>query len=42
MKNFLLIVVILILLGAVNAQAALRTEVVEYKHGDLVLEGYLA
>ena len=42
MKNFLLFIVILILLGAVNAQAALRTEVVEYKHGDLVLEGYLA
>jgi dienelactone hydrolase len=27
---------------AVNAQATLRTEVVEYKHGDTVLEGYLA
>jgi len=42
MKYFLLFWVILISVGAVNAQAALRTEVVEYKHGDVVLEGYLA
>ena len=42
MKYFLLFWVILISVGTVNAQAALRTEVVEYKHGDVVLEGYLA
>jgi len=42
MKYFLSLLVILILLTAINAQAALRTEVVEYKHGDIVLEGYLA
>jgi dienelactone hydrolase len=29
-------------LGAALAQAAVKTEVVEYKHGDVVLEGYLA
>lgn len=34
---------ILIALGwAANAQAQLHTKVVEYKHGDTVLEGYLA
>lgn len=34
---------ILIALGwAANAQAQLHTEVVEYKHGDTVLEGFLA
>jgi len=42
MKYFLLFLVILISVGTVNAQAALRTQVVEYKHGDVVLEGYLA
>lgn len=42
MKYFLSLLVILILLSSINAQAALRTEVVEYKHGDIVLEGYLA
>jgi len=42
MKIFLLFLVILISLEAVNAQAVLRTEVIEYKHGDVVLEGYLA
>ena len=42
MKYFLLFLVILISVGTVNAQAALRTQVVEYKYGDVVLEGYLA
>lgn len=42
MKYILLFLVILISVGTVNAQAALRTQVVEYKHGDVVLEGYLA
>jgi hypothetical protein len=42
MKYFLFFLVIMISLGAVNAQATLRTEVVEYKHGDVMLEGYLA
>jgi dienelactone hydrolase len=42
MKYFLSLLVILILLSSINTQAALRTEVVEYKHGDVVLEGYLA
>ena len=42
MKYFLSLLVILILLSSINTQAALRTEVVEYKHGDIVLEGYLA
>ncbi len=42
MKYFLLFVSILISLEAGNAQAVLRTEVIEYKHGDVVLEGYLA
>lgn len=32
----------LFLLWAANAVAELKTEVVEYKHGDTVLEGYLA
>jgi len=36
---FLLIVV---LAWSINAQAAIKTEVIEYKHGDTVLEGYLA
>ncbi len=42
MKYFLFLLVILVSLSSVNVQAALRTEVVEYKHGDIVLEGYLA
>lgn len=42
MKYFLSLLVILVSLSSVNVQAALRTEVVEYKHGDVVLEGYLA
>jgi len=42
MKYFLLFLVILISVGTVNAQAALRTQVVEYKYSDVVLEGYLA
>lgn len=40
MKN--LLITGLILLWAVNVSAELRTEVVEYKHGDTLLEGYLA
>ncbi len=31
-----------VLLGIANARAALHTESVEYRHGDVVLEGYLA
>ena len=42
MKYILFLLVILVSLSSVNVQAALRTEVVEYKHGDVVLEGYLA
>jgi dienelactone hydrolase len=42
MKYFLSLFVILISLLSVNVQAALRTEEVDYKHGDVVLEGYLA
>ncbi|MBI5043896.1 MAG: dienelactone hydrolase family protein [Nitrospirae bacterium] len=38
--KYLLSIIILIL--AVNVQAEVRTEVVEYKQGDTVLEGYLA
>lgn len=34
--------IILVLAFAVNAQAAVKTEVIEYKHGDTALEGYLA
>jgi len=32
----------IVLLGATQAFAAIKTEVVEYKHGNTVLEGYLA
>jgi dienelactone hydrolase len=42
MKYFLSLLVILVSLSSVNVQATLRTEVVEYRHGDIVLEGYLA
>ena len=42
MKYFLSLLVILVSLSSVNVQATLRTEVVEYKYGDVVLEGYLA
>lgn len=42
MRYFLLLLVILVLLTSTNVQAALRTEVIEYKHGDILLEGYLA
>ncbi len=42
MKYFLSLLVILFLLSSINVQAALRTKVIEYKHGDVVLEGYLA
>lgn len=37
-----LLSLLLILVTAVNARAQLRTAVVEYRHGDTVLEGYLA
>jgi dienelactone hydrolase len=39
--KYLFSIIILILL-AVNVQAEVRTEVIEYKQGDAVLEGYLA
>ena len=39
--KYLFSIIILILL-AVNVQADVRTEVIEYKQGDAVLEGYLA
>jgi dienelactone hydrolase len=42
MKYLLLLLVMVTLLSSVDMQAALNTEVVEYKHGDTVLEGYLA
>lgn len=41
MKRFLVLLLI-ILIWSVNAQAELKKESVEYKHGDTVLEGYLA
>jgi dienelactone hydrolase len=31
-----------VLLGGATAFAALKTEIIEYKHGDVMLEGYLA
>src|SRR5438270_5550593 len=34
--------IVCLLLSAVAARAAIHTEKVEYKHGDVVLEGYLA
>ncbi|MEK7851386.1 MAG: hypothetical protein AAB275_05850, partial [Deltaproteobacteria bacterium] len=37
-----LLIIGLICLWSVNAGAELHTEAVEYKHGDNVLEGYLA
>jgi dienelactone hydrolase len=37
-----LLAAILILAWASSSRAAIRTETVEYKHGDAVLEGYLA
>jgi dienelactone hydrolase len=37
-----LILALMLFLAASVAQAAVHTEVVEYKHGDTVLEGYLA
>lgn len=40
MKYLLLMVIVLAF--SISAQAAIKTEVVEYKHGDTVLEGYLA
>src|SRR5437588_6590133 len=36
------VLALLLFLGATVARAAVHTEVVEYKHGDVVLEGYLA
>jgi dienelactone hydrolase len=41
MKKTLIVFVVLLLWG-VNAHGAIRTEVVDYRHGDTVLEGYLA
>lgn len=41
MKRFLVLLLI-ILIWSVNAQAELKKESIEYKHGDAVLEGYLA
>lgn len=41
MKRMLFVFVLLLLWG-VNAYGAIRTEVVDYRHGDTVLEGYLA
>jgi dienelactone hydrolase len=41
MKKTLFVLVVLLLWG-VNAHGAIRTEVVDYRHGDTVLEGYLA
>ncbi|MDD5772692.1 MAG: dienelactone hydrolase family protein [bacterium] len=40
MKN--LLITGLLLLWTINVSAKLHTEVIEYKHGDTVLEGYLA
>lgn len=37
-----LLIIGLLCLWSVNAGAELRTETIEYKHGDTVLEGYLA
>jgi len=37
-----LLILGLVLLWPVDAQSELRTEMIEYKHGDAVLEGYLA
>lgn len=37
-----LLTLLMTLLWAVNAQGELRTKVVEYVHGDTILEGYLA
>src|SRR5438270_13301539 len=34
--------IVCLLLSAVAARAAIHTEPIEYKHGDVVLEGYLA
>src|SRR5437764_90227 len=36
------VLALLLFLGASVGRAAVHTEVVEYKHGDVVLEGYLA
>ena len=41
MKKTLFVLVFLFLLGA-NAHGAIRKEVVDYRHGDTVLEGFLA
>ena len=40
MKRFLFVG--LLLLWPVGAQAAIKTETIEYRHGEAVLEGYLA
>src|SRR6516162_9353483 len=33
---------LVVLFGATMVRAGLRTQVIEYKHGDVLLEGYLA
>lgn len=40
--KYLFMAIITIMTGFMSAYAELRTEVVEYKHGDALLEGYLA
>ncbi len=42
MQKFILSLIMIFILSSINAWAALRTELVEYKQGDTVLEGYLA
>jgi dienelactone hydrolase len=41
MKKWLILLIVTVF-WAVNAQATIRTDVIDYKHGDTVLEGYLA
>jgi hypothetical protein len=42
MKKLLLSLVMILFLWSVIAHAELKTSVIEYKHGDTALEGYLA
>ena len=41
MKKWLILLIVTVF-WAVNAQATIRTDVIDYKHGDTILEGYLA
>jgi len=41
MKKWLILLIVTVF-WTVNAQATIRTDVIDYKHGDTVLEGYLA